>query len=376
VRAREHGIELGLGEPGPLNAITDVAGVRVGHTTLTRGHGALRVGEGPVRTGVTVIVPGDGEISEEPLFAGFHRLNGNGEVTGLQWIAESGLLTSPVALTTTHSVGVVRDALAQREIRARGPGKLFWSLPVVGETWDGCLSDCRGQHVTAEHVFAALEAAAGGPLPEGNVGGGTGMICHDFKGGCGTASRLAACGDERFTVGVLVQANHGWRAGFRVNGVPVGQLLSGREVPIPVTPEGQKPQGAGSIVVVVATDAPLLPWQLTALAQRAGLGIARLGAYGDIGSGDFMIAFSTRPTGIVLTGETGEGPVTYPVELLSPAYLDPLFEAAVESTEEAVLNAMLRAETMTGRDDVTAHALDGEVLAGLLRRYDRLRFRP
>ena len=395
MRARDLGLETGLGRPGPLNAITDVAGVRVGHATLIEGEGPLHIGGGPVRTGVTVVVPHEGEISEEPLFAGCHTLNGNGELTGLEWIRESGLLTSPVALTNTHSVGVVRDALAQREIEARGAGKLFWSLPAVGETWDGCLNDVNGRHVTPTHVFAALAAAAGGPVPEGNVGGGTGMICHELKGGCGTASRLAECGAETFTVGALVQANHGERARFQVNGVPVGQLLGDEKVPIPVTPEertaagadasgpgggvrpgGARPAGAGSIIVVVATDAPLLPVQLTRLAQRAGLGIALLGACGGNYSGDLMLAFSTANRGLTSMAYGQTGPVRFSVEMLSLTYIDALFEAAVEATQEAILNAMLRAETMTGRDGVTAYALDGEVLVELLDRYGRRRFRP
>ncbi|HZL63775.1 MAG TPA: P1 family peptidase, partial [Thermoleophilia bacterium] len=360
MRARDLGIEVGLGRPGALNAITDVAGVRVGHATLIAGDEPLRVGEGPVRTGVTVVLPHEGEISEEPLFAGCHRLNGNGELTGLEWIRESGLLTSPVALTNTHSVGVVRDALARREIEARGPGKLFWSLPVVGETWDGCLNDVNGQHVTATHATAALAAAERGPVPEGNVGGGTGMICHDFKGGCGTASRVADCGGKTFTVGALVQANHGRRERFQVNGVPVGLLLGDDVVPIPVTPEelagsaeptsgsaaaaqhgaGSTARGAGSIVVVIATDAPLLPHQLSRLAHRAGLGVVLLGACGDNYSGDLMLAFSTANRGLTSMNYGEAGPLSFPVEMLSLSHIDPLFEAAVEATEEAILNAM------------------------------------
>ena len=386
MRARDLGVEVGLGRPGPLSAITDVAGVRVGHATAIEGTGPLRVGHGPVRTGVTVVLPHDGEISEEPLFAGCHRLNGNGELTGLEWLRESGLLTSPVALTNTHSVGVVRDALARREIEARPPGRLFWSLPVVGETWDGCLSDVNGQHVEAAHVAAALAAARGGPVPEGNVGGGTGTICHDFKGGIGTASRLARGGDEEFTVGALVQANHGRRERFQVNGVPVGLLLGDAEVPVPVTPEERAaeagagpsgpPHGAGSVIVVLATDAPLLPGQLDRLAQRAGLGLALLGACADNYSGDLVVAFSTGNRGIPSMTDYDCGPVRHAVEMLSLSYIDPLFEAAVEATGEAVLNAMLQAETMTGRDGVTAHALGGDRLAGLLDRYGRRRYRP
>lgn len=374
-RARELGIEIGLGRPGPLNAITDVAGVRVGATTLIKGDGPLHVGRGPVRTGVTVIVPRQEEISEHPLFAGCHRLNGNGELTGLEWIRESGLLSSPIALTNSHSVGVVRDALVSREIAARGAGKLFWSLPVVGETWDGCLNDVNGQHVRAEHVVAALEKASAGPVPEGNVGGGTGMVCHDFKGGTGTASRVVACGDERFFVGVLVQANHGLRRGFVVNGAPVGQVLDDAVVPIPTLPEEAPAAGAGSIIGIVATDAPLIPTQLRRLAQRAGLGVSQLGAWADNYSGDLFLAFSTANRGLPPMNYGSAGPVRVPLEMLSLCSIDPLFEAVVDAASEAILNAMLQAETMTGRDGVTVHALDGDALVEVLDRYRRRSYR-
>ncbi len=375
MRARDLGIEIGLGTPGPLNAVTDVAGVRVGCATLVSGDGPLIVGEGPVRTGVTVIVPRDGEISEQPLFAGCHRLNGNGELTGLEWIRESGLLTSPVALTNSHSVGVVRDALVKREVEARGPGTLFWSLPVVGETWDGCLNDVNGQHVRAEHLFEALGAAAPGPVPEGNVGGGTGMVCHDFKGGTGTSSRVVVTGGERFTVGVLVQANHGTRSSFAVNGAPVGRVLDGDVVPLPALPEEASPAGAGSIIVIVATDAPLLPTQLQRLAQRAGLGTARLGAWAGNYSGDLFLAFSTANRDLPPMNYGSGGPLRVPLEMVSLCYIDPLLEAVVEATAEAILNAMLQAETMTGRDGVTAYALDGARLVEVLDRYGGRAFR-
>jgi D-aminopeptidase len=409
MRARDLGIEIGLGCPGPLNAVTDVGGVRVGQATIVRGDGPLVVGEGPVRTGVTVLLPHDGEISEEPLFAGACRLNGNGELTGLEWVRESGLLGSPIAITNSHSVGVVRDALVRREVKARGGGTLFWSLPVVGETWDGYLNDIGGQHVTDEHVVEALAAADGGPVPEGNVGGGTGMVCHDFKGGIGTASRVVLCGPdvatvagdgERFTVGVLVQANHGERATFQVNGVPVGQILDAAAVRLPELPElgdpGQiagaeaigdrtavppagrsgGPGGAGSIIGIVATDAPLLPPQLERIARRAGLGVAQLGAYAGNYSGDLFIAFSTANRGLPAMSYGAPSPVRVPVQMLSLSYIDPLFQAVVEATAEAILNAMLQAQTMVGRDGVTAHALDGERLAEILERYDRLAFGP
>ncbi|MBN2203764.1 MAG: P1 family peptidase [Thermoleophilia bacterium] len=388
MRARDLGIEIGLGTPGPLNAITDVAGVRVGAVTLVEGDGPLAVGKGPVRTGVTVIVPHEGEISEEPLFAGCHTLNGNGELTGLEWVRESGLLMSPVALTNTHSVGVVRDALVRREVEARGPGKLYWSVPHVGETWDGYLNDVGGQHVRAEHVAEALARAAGGPVPEGNAGGGTGMICHDFKGGTGTASRVVELAGERFTVAALVQANHSSRAVFSVNGVPVGQILDDAAVPLPVAPEeaagiagaaGRKatsPSGPGSIIVVIATDAPLLPVQLRRVAQRAGMGLAYLGAYGDHFSGDIFLAFSIANRGIPRQDYEAAGPVRLRAEWVSLPHFDALLQASAEATAEAILNAMLQAETMVGRDGVTAHALDGPRLVEILDRYGRRTFRP
>lgn len=376
MRARDLGITIGLGTPGPLNAITDVTGVRVGCVTLIAGDGPLVVGEGPVRTGVTVIVPHDGEISEEPLFAGCHSLNGNGEFAGLEWVRESGLMMSPVALTNTHSVGVVRDALVRREVAARGPGKLYWSMPLVAETWDGCLNDVGGQHVRAEHVDAALRVASGGPVPEGNVGGGTGMICHDFKGGTGTASRVVDVVGERFTVGALVQANHSSREVFQVNGVPVGQILGDAVVPAPKLPETGGPVPAGSIIVVLATDAPLLPTQLRRVAQRAGLGSAMLGAYGDHFSGDIFFAFSTANRGIPRQDCEAGGPLRLQSEWVSLPHFDPLLQAAAEATAEAVLNALVQAETMTGRDGVTAHALDGERLLEVLERYGRRTFRP
>jgi len=382
MRARDLGIEIGLRAPGPLNAITDVAGVRVGAVTLVEGDGPLAVGKGPVRTGVTVIVPHDGEISEEPLFAGCHTLNGNGEFTGLEWVRESGLLMSPIGLTNTHSVGVVRDALVRREVEARGPGKLYWSMPHVGETWDGYLNDVGGQHVRAEHVREALARASGGPVPEGNAGGGTGMICHDFKGGTGTASRVVELDGERFTVAALVQANHSSRAVFSVNGVPVGQILDDTAVPLPVAPETAAgceptaPAGAGSIIVVIATDAPLLPVQLRRLAQRAGMGLAYLGAYGDHFSGDIFFAFSTANRGIPRQDYEAAGPVRLRAAWVSLPHFDALLQGAAEATAEAILNAMLQAESMVGRDGVTAHALDGPRLVEILDRYGRRTFGP
>jgi len=363
LRARDLGVRVGNGVPGPGNAITDVAGVRVGHTTLVRGEGPLRVGEGPVRTGVTVIQPHEGSIWSEPLFAGCHRLNGNGEVTGLEWMRESGLLTSPVALTNTHSVGVVRDALIAHEARGRPAQDLFWGLPVVGETWDGMLNDVNGQHVTAADVAAAIASAAGGPVPEGNVGGGTGMICHGFKGGIGTASRRLEAGVGGWTVGVLVQANHGRRERLRVNGAPVGERITAADVPLPGA-DAPGPAGAGSIIAVVATDAPLIPTQCARLAQRCGLGVARAGGVGEHWSGDLFVAFSTANRGLPASDLGEATPVTVGLKMLSNTYITSLFDAVVEATEEAILNALLAAETMTGRDGITAHRLDPD---GLLR---------
>ncbi len=328
MRARELGIAIGEGRPGDRNAITDVDGVRIGHTTLIEGDG--------VRTGVTVLV-----LPELPLFAGCHRLNGNGELTGLEWVRESGLLTTPIGLTNTFSVGVVRDAIA-----AISAEEDAWALPVVGETYDGFLNDIRGQHVSAEHVRAALQGASGEAVEEGSVGGGTGMICHGFKGGIGTSSREA----DGYTVGVLVQANYGRRSRFRVDGVPVGKLIGDR------VPEPQRPDEAGSIIGVVATDAPLLPHQCDRLAQRAGLGVGRMGGTGAHSSGDLFLAFATGNRGLA----SGEREVQ--LRMLSDTEITPFYDAVIEATEEAILNALLAAETMTGRDGNTAHALEPALL--------------
>jgi D-aminopeptidase len=373
VRAREVGIEIGTGEPGPDNAITDVTGVRVGYATLVSGSGELVVGEGPVRTGVTVVLPHGGRPSTEPVFAGYHRLNGFGELTGLEWLHESGMLTSPIALTNTNSVGVVRDTIIAREVALAG--RLPIMLPVVGETWDGILNDIGGQHVRAEHVHAAFADARTGPIAEGNVGGGTGLQCYGFKGGTGTASRVVALGEHTYTVGVLVQANHGDRRHFEVNGVPVGQVLGWREVPVPRMSEITRvPPGTGSVLAVVATDAPLLPHQLNRMAQRAGLGIAKFGARGDNYSGDLMIAFSTAAHGLPDQGPGARTPVALTVETLALPYVDAMFAAVIEATAEAILNAMLQAQTMAGRDDLVLRGLNGEHLAHILDQYGRRRY--
>ncbi|NJC72048.1 P1 family peptidase [Planosporangium thailandense] len=361
VRARDVGLGAAWGPTGPANAITDVAGVRVGHTTLT-------ADAGPVRTGVTVVLPRPHRVFDHPVFAGCHRLNGNGELTGLEWVRESGLLTTPVALTNTHSVGVVRDALVAHEAAQRGPDEEFWTLPVVGEIWDGRLNDINGQHVRAEHVHAALAAARGGPVAEGNVGGGTGAICHGFKGGIGTASRIVADEHGTYTLGVLVQANHGARSRFTVDGCPVGALLGPDRIPLPgkgATTGRRHAEGSGSIIGVVATDAPLLPHQCGRLAQRAALGIARLGAVGEHYSGDLFLAFATGNDALPGDHATDPAPLAA-VRMLPDARISPLFTAAVDATEEAVLNALLAARTLAGRGGVIAHALPAELLRRVL----------
>jgi D-aminopeptidase len=367
MKARDTGIVIGSGTPGPHNAITDVPGVRVGHATIIEGKGSLDVGRGPVRTGVTVILPHDGDVWDEPLFAGSHTLNGNGEVTGLDWVKESGMLSSPIALTNTHSVGTVRDSLLTREVRRRKDARTFVGLPVVGETWDGLLNDINGFHVDPEHVYQALEAAAGGPVPEGGVGGGTGMICHEFKGGIGTASRRLPIEAGGFSLGVLVQANHGRRERLQINGVMVGEVIGAEEVPVPEAPESAHASGRGSIVAIVATDAPLLPTQCDRLAQRVGLGVARTGGVGEHSSGDIFLAFSTGNRGMPPADGAQGTPHTLSVTFLSNEYITQLFDAVVEATEEAIVNALVAAETMEGRDGVTAYRLDGNRLLELIR---------
>ncbi len=385
MRARELGIRIGLLEPGELDAITDVPGVRVGHTTLISGEGPLVVGQGPVRTGVTVVIPHDGDVWTEPLFAGCHRLNGNGELTGLEWVRESGFLGGIVGITNTHSVGVVHDALIAHAARSHGPRSIFWSLPVVGETYDGALNDINGFHVKQAHVDAAIASASGGPVPEGNVGGGTGMICHDFKGGIGTASRRTAAVDGNWVVGALVQANYGWRELLRIDGVPVGQEIPKSEVPSPWEEEerleaaeatdaarsSRSGPGGGSIIVILATDAPLLPHQCERVAQRASLGIARMGGIASHGSGDLILAFATGNRGLSETAGERDPRRTVPVEMVADRGITPLFQAAVEATEAAIVNALLAGETMSGRDGITAHALGHERLVDIMARYGR-----
>ena len=354
-RARDLGIPFD-GRPGPLNAITDVAGIEVGMVTLIEGDGPLVKGEGPVRTGVTAILPRG--RTYDPVFAATYALNGNGEMTGIHWIEESGFLETPIMITNTFSVGVVRDAVIawmdSTGVNADPEGGLWYTYPVVAETYD-VLNDILGQHVTREHAFQALDAARPGPVAEGNVGGGTGMIAHQFKGGTGTASRIT---DGGHTVGVLVQANYGGREGFTVAGVPVGREITD------LMPNYDN-LTRGSIIVVVATDAPLQPQQLQRLVERVPLGIGRMGGYGSNGSGDIFISFSTANPGI------WEGRGTVTMEVLPNSAMTELFPAVVQATEEAILNAMVAAETMTGRDGVTAHALPHDRLQEVLRKYNR-----
>jgi D-aminopeptidase len=338
LRAREVGIEIGNLRTGPANAITDVAGVRVGQTTLVEGE--------DVRTGVTVIL-----APPEPLFAGSHTINGNGELTGLEWIRDSGTLTTPIGLTNTHSVGVVRDAL----VAAARPGEWDWSLPVVGETWDGFLNDINGFHVRPEHVVAAFAAAKDGPVDEGSVGGGTGMVCHGFKGGIGTASRVI---EDGWTLGVLVQANHGRRPRLRVNGIPVGERIGAEVVPVPASGAGE---GAGSIIVLIATDAPLLPGQCERVARRAGFGIARTGGMGERSSGDFALCFATGNRGLVADEPE------LALRMVNDGRINAFYEAVIDAVEESILNAMLASETMTGRNGHTVHGLPHALLLEALQ---------
>jgi D-aminopeptidase len=367
VRARDLGVPFD-GTPGPLNAITDVAGVQVGATTIIRGEGALKEGEGPVRTGVTVILP-RGSKSTDPVYAGWFSLNGNGEMTGTTWVEESGFLEGPVAITNTHSVGTVRDSMIAWGLK-HGALAQPWALPVVAETWDGFLNDLNGFHVKPEDVFAALDWAKSGPVAEGNTGGGTGMVCYGFKGGTGTASRVLPSNQGGYSVGVLVQCNCGRRPQLTIAGVPVGKEIPGAEpyaqLSEPVSLPGSEMKGdVGSIIIVVATDAPLLPHQLKRLARRASLGLARTGSISGNGSGDIFIAFSTANP----HANAEPGPNT--VKTVSNERISPLFSATVEATEEAIVNAMVGAKTMTGIDGRTVIALPHDKLQQALKKYNR-----
>src|SRR5688500_2960167 len=374
-RAHELALNIG-GTPGPLNAITDVAGVEVGHTTLVSGSGKLVVGTGPVRTGVTVIHP-RGKANADPVFGAWFTLNGNGEMTGTTWLQESGILEGPIAITNTHSVGVVRDAILEWQVGK--PGMQPWGLPVVAETFDGSLNDINGFHVKAEHVISALDGAKGGAVTEGNVGGGTGMVCHGFKGGIGTASRRVSPQQGGYTVGVLVQCNYGARRDLRIAGVPVGEEISDLQPCLATSdaaartgtgrpacePTARNDDGAGSIIVVVATDAPLLPHQLKRIATRVSLGVGRMGGWGGNSSGDIFVAFSTANAGTARVSDTTS------VRMLANARLSPLFTATAQATEAAIVNALLAAETMTGVNDLRVYALPVDRLRAIMRKYGR-----
>ncbi len=369
LRARDLGVPF-EGTPGKLNAITDVAGIKVAHTTLIEGSGKLEVGVGPVRTGVTVIIP-RGENPTDPVFSGWFALNGNGEMTGTTWIEESGFLEGPIAITNTHSVGVVRDAIIGWQ-NEHGYGFQPWMLPVVAETYDGGLNDINGFHVRPEHVYSALDNAASGSVEEGNVGGGTGMRCLGFKCGIGTSSRVAEISElsEAYTVGVLVQANFGGLNQLTIAGVPVGREIMREDASIQsdskVLAAADIEVNRGSIIIVVATDAPLLPHQLKRIARRASLGLARTGGTASNGSGDIFVAFSTANS-----GAAKEQPIA-PLSMLSNSHITPIFDATVEATEEAIINAMVAAETMVGRDGNRAEALDHGRLREILQRFNRL----
>jgi len=382
-RARDLGIPIG-GTAGPLDAITDVAGVEVGQTTLISGEGRLTVGTGPVRTGVTVIHP-RGKASNDPVFSAWFTLNGNGEMTGTTWVQESGFLEGPIGITNTHSVGEVRDAILRWQVGK--PGLQPWGLPVVAETYDGGLNDINGFHVRPEHVISALDAARAGVVPqEGNVGGGTGMVCHGFKGGIGTASRRAEIRGTTYTVGVLVQCNYGARRDLRVAGVPVGEEIPdltsciatrdttvgrGRQrcADLGATGGGSAAlpdEDQGSIIVVVATDAPLLPHQLKRLVTRVSLGIGRMGGVGGNSSGDIFIAFSTANPNVGTSANVER------VQILPNPDINALFWATVQATEESIVNAMLAAETMTGANYLRVYALPRDRLMAALKKYGRM----
>ena len=375
VRARDIGVPF-EGTPGPLNAITDIAGVEVGYTTIILGDGKLVVGKGPVRTGVTAIIPRGHDSLNDPVYAAVFSLNGNGEMTGTHWVEESGFLEGPVVITNTHSVGVARDAVIAWRIKhgAADASGYWWSLPLVAETWDGWLNDTNGFHVKPEDVFHALDSAHGGAIEEGSVGGGTGMICYEFKGGNGTASRKieikepkassgqssanGASAARTYTVGVFVQANFGRRALLTITGVPIG-----KEIPGSVYKED-----TGSCIAVVATDAPLLPNQLKRLARRVSIGLARTGTISGNGSGDLFIAFSTANKNVWAADQ-----VTHSVQTVPNDLIDPIFSGVVEATEEAVVNALVDNQTMTGAGNHRVEALPHDRLRELLKKYNRLK---
>ncbi|MGA2391180.1 MAG: P1 family peptidase [Candidatus Sulfotelmatobacter sp.] len=394
-RARDLGVPFD-GKSGPNNAITDVAGVEVGHTTLISGSGKLVVGKGPVRTGVTAIHP-RGKNSNDAVFAAWFTLNGNGEMTGTTWVDDSGFLNGPVMITNTHSVGVVRDAVIAWKVKRGEPDMegYWWSLPVVAETWDGWLNDINGFHVRPEDAWHALDSAHAGPVEEGNVGGGTGMVCNEFKGGIGTASRVLEAKEGGYTVGVLVQCNYGRRNQLRIAGVPVGKEIPehpaygedetastgtkpmrGQPPSAVQQPEGPLNSGpagkdVGSIIVIVATDAPLIPTQLKRIAKKVSLGLGRDGSYSGDGSGDIFLAFSTANPGAV-SPKSDDPKGVHHLAMMPNDSLDPIFLATVQATEEAVINAMVAAETMKGIDDHEVIALPHDRLREVLKKYNRL----
>lgn len=368
MRVRDIGLTIGELPTGPRNAITDVDGVGVGHSTIIRGEGRMVVGEGPVRTGVTVVRATRNHPRQTPVVAGTATLNGNGEMTGLEWVRESGLLTSDIGITNTHSVGIVRDALVAEDEKHNSGQGIYWSMPVVGETYDGLLNDIEGRHVKAEHVEEAIANLSYDVVGEGAVGGGTGMICHGFKGGIGTSSRVVTIGGKDYTVGVLVQANYGDRKDLRFDGLTIGRHLGDDVVPMPnlaahILAKLPKP-GTGSIILIIATDAPLTDNQCRRLANRCYVGLSRNGGGNHDGSGDIAIAFATGNVGKIPAEymAIGEFTPTYDVTYLAHQVIDPLFYATTEATEEAIFNAMLQAETVEGRDWLTAQALTPEAL--------------
>jgi L-aminopeptidase/D-esterase-like protein len=364
VRARDLGVPFD-GTPGPLNAITDVPGIAVGHTTVIRDLPAKNGKPVAVRTGVTAILPRGPDSATVPVFGGWFSLNGNGEMTGTAWIDEGGFLEGPVLITNTHSVGTARDAaikwLLAKNTSLSG-AEAWWGLPVAAETWDGWLNDINGFHVTDQHVFGALDAASGGPVPEGSVGGGTGMICYEFKGGIGTSSRMVRIGDRSYTVGALLQANFGRRSQLTIAGAPVGREISDRAA---YGDSGRPDSEQGSVIVVVGTDAPLLPHQLKRLARRVSLGLARTGAVSGNGSGDLFLAFSTANIGAWSPGATTQ------VEMLGNDQIDPVFTAVVEATEEAVVNALVAGRDMTGHQGRRVIALPHDRLRAVMKKYGR-----
>ena len=362
-RARDLGVPFD-GKPGKMNAITDVEGVKVGHSTIIKGNGKLKVGKGPVRTGVTAVLPRGDKSYSDPVFAGWYSLNGNGEMTGTTWVEESGFLEGPVMITNTHSVGIVRDAVISWRVNKGGADAsgYWWSLPVVAETYDGFLNDINGFHVKEEHAHQALSRASTGSVEEGGVGGGTGMICHSFKGGIGTSSRIIEVAGETYTLGALVQANYGAREDLMVSGVPVGKEITDLQR----VRNRDSQDGDGSIIVIVATDAPLVAHQCKRLARRIPLGIARVGTVAHNGSGDIFITFSTANPGAA----NAEGTVS--VNMVPNGKMNPLFKATVQATEEAIINALVAAEDMVGVNGNTVYALPHDRLRAILKKYNRL----